>query len=666
MMGYQRLREFMTRNDESMNVDSVEKLLAFPTKRLPFVPWSDHPWPHVSDGLNHRWRSPVEPSPAEKYAMAFGLDVLDFTDRISSISGVDSGVGACTESRDCPTGLECAYRRNASTGRCLSRHDGLHDAWGRASIEMEAPVAPVVKNGVTFYPQDIKALVSQLYFNSHRLGEQRNISLYAVDEGACRDITPSLFHGVLLNVVGRLNAPLLFRLSTKSSFAPIYQYRLRELRHLDMDAAEKEFGTFRSHYDRPLDIVASAVVVTIEVDWILAKVDQDDDLATDSAAHAVVSLWDDPIMAGRHIPNSHIQDIRVLGAGAYGVVYLVGVHGRQLAASKRLATGHADDAEMQQGLVGEIKLHATLHHPNIIALLGASWTTRTDLQALFEFAPCGDLRTYLSSESTAWAPQKLALALDVALALAYLHSRAVLHRDLKSRNILLSTPESPAGTRRRDGGARRLVAKLGDFGVARGQSIDGSMTTGVGTSRWLAPEVVLGGGDYGAACDVYSFGAVLTELDTHELPFFDAHGPDGRALTDVALLLLVAAEGLQPSVSASCPPPIAALARRCLAFHARDRPTAPELCSILGGIMARSACVGKDNVHGPHTHPELVFDGDEVVRRFALSRGRAPTADEERQLREHGHTHEHLEHAGVYEHREQPIVEQIVQAFHEK
>ncbi|GLE00718.1 hypothetical protein PINS_up009506 [Pythium insidiosum] len=51
----------------------------------------------------------------------------------------------------------------------------------------------------------------------------------------------------------------------------------------------------------------------------------------------------------------------------------------------------------------------------------------------------------------------------------------------------------------------------------------------------------------------------------------------------------------------------------------------------------------------------FVFDGDEVVRRFTLSRGRAPTADEERQLREHGHTHEHLEHAGVFEHREQPV-----------
>lgn len=46
------------------------------------------------------------------------------------------------------------------------------------------------------------------------------------------------------------------------------------------------------------------------------------------------------------------------------------------------------------------------------------------------------------------------------------------------------------------------------------------------------------------------------------------------------------------------------------------------------------------------------MDGDELVRRFTVAKGRAPTPDEERQLREHGHTHEHFEHAGVFAERE--------------
>lgn len=59
-----------------------------------------------------------------------------------------------------------------------------------------------------------------------------------------------------------------------------------------------------------------------------------------------------------------------------------------------------------------------------------------------------------------------------------------------------------------------------------------------------------------------------------------------------------------------------------------------------------------DHHHG-HEHEHAgAIDGDELVRRFLQSRGRAPTADEERQLREHGHTHEHFEHAGHYDERE--------------
>lgn len=60
-----------------------------------------------------------------------------------------------------------------------------------------------------------------------------------------------------------------------------------------------------------------------------------------------------------------------------------------------------------------------------------------------------------------------------------------------------------------------------------------------------------------------------------------------------------------------------------------------------------------DHDHGHHHHhDEAILDGDEIVRRFTMSKGRAPTPDEEQQLREHGHTHEHFEHAGHFDERE--------------
>ncbi|GLD99053.1 hypothetical protein PINS_up007771 [Pythium insidiosum] len=308
------------------------------------------------------------------------------------------------------------------------------------------------------------------------------------------------------------------------------------------------------------------------------------DTLTGSSQFAGVSLWDEELLLDRFIPASTITNVRLLGGGACGVVYLVRLNDRQLAASKRLATHHVNDPAAQQQLIDEIKLNASLQHPNIVALIGASWTTRANLQAVFEYLSGGDLLSYLESNRTpermVWTRAKLQLAMDVAYALAYIHSllpSPVVHRDLKSRNILLSSTSSSTS---------EITAKLCDFGVSRTQSSQQSMTTGVGTSRWLAPEVILGGGAYDAACDVYSFGVVLTELDTHEVPFHDVRGPEGTMLPDVAVLRMVAQEGLRPGVSAACPEALATLARECMAQDASQRPTASELCKRLTAIQA--------------------------------------------------------------------------------
>ncbi|EEY54040.1 protein kinase [Phytophthora infestans T30-4] len=90
----------------------------------------------------------------------------------------------------------------------------------------------------------------------------------------------------------------------------------------------------------------------------------------------------------------------------------------------------------------------------------------------------GDLRRYLSSPTTptGWTHHKFDIAISIIEALVYLHSFVppLLHRDVKSKNVLLSS---------------RLKAKLSDFG-----------------NRWLAPEVIRGDTDYGRSADIYSFG----------------------------------------------------------------------------------------------------------------------------------------------------------------
>jgi hypothetical protein len=303
-----------------------------------------------------------------------------------------------------------------------------------------------------------------------------------------------------------------------------------------------------------------------------------DDTVIDSASvsgSGDYTIAHDLLVACPEIAVNQLDDVRIIGSGGYGVVYLVrDTLNKRLLASKRLGRNERL-AHQVDAFVAEINLVATLSHPRIVEFVGVAGLHKTGLQALFEYIAGGDLKRYLDSQPPtnpahhSWTPEKLQIAIDIADALAYLHTRTpkpVVHRDLKSRNVMLTSD-------------RR--AKLGDFGVSRTESAAGSMTTGVGTSRWVAPEVILGGGDYTTACDVYSFGVVLSELDTHRLPFSDLVQANGEQLADFVLLPMVATERKQPSFSETCPSSILKVARSCLTFEPTGRPTAVEVAEAL-------------------------------------------------------------------------------------
>ncbi|TMW69489.1 hypothetical protein Poli38472_001645 [Pythium oligandrum] len=295
--------------------------------------------------------------------------------------------------------------------------------------------------------------------------------------------------------------------------------------------------------------------------------------AVQTTGRESASIWQDQELQSLKVNPDEIEDVRKLGAGAFCVVYLVKYRQTRLAASKRLKRDEIDFKNTQR-FIDEIKLVSRLDHPRIVSLIGVSWTIESDLQALFEYMESGDLRMYVESPATGrqWSREKVQIAMDIVEALVYVHSftPALVHRDLKSRNVLL------------DGEAR---AKLSDFGIARFRSEVNTMTTGVGTGRWLAPEVIAGSSDYDQSSDMFAFGVVLSELDTHDLPYEDIRGPSGNRVADVALLQMVAAGKIIPTFSQQCPPDIHRLALRCLAFERRDRPTAVEVAYALRTIM---------------------------------------------------------------------------------
>jgi serine/threonine protein kinase len=309
-----------------------------------------------------------------------------------------------------------------------------------------------------------------------------------------------------------------------------------------------------------------------------------------------MSIWDDEDLLKARIDFQQIHNVELLSTGFYGEVWLA-TYMDAYVAVKRLKRRNAERREILR-FIAEIKAHARFDHPKIVTFVGVAWTMESDVEAVVEYMEGGDLHSYLStlvyssSSSTEeksgqdavqssevltsyWDYNALTIAMDIVEALVYLHSLdpAVLHRDLKSRNVLL------------DG---ELRAKITDFGVST-ESRDWAdfddenmtasvvaMTSGVGTARWAAPEVLSGSDWYTTAVDIYSFGVILSELDTRRTPFSER--------TDVPenfLLSQIAAGEVQPQLSRDAPAQLVDLARRCMSFDASKRPTAVEAAYLL-------------------------------------------------------------------------------------
>ncbi|GMF18785.1 unnamed protein product [Phytophthora lilii] len=295
------------------------------------------------------------------------------------------------------------------------------------------------------------------------------------------------------------------------------------------------------------------------------------------------TLWEDPVILASRIPIDRIELGSVIGRGAFGEVYR-GRYRDQDVAVKTLLAEKRKDMTHIQAFLSEVRLMATMEHPHIVQFIGVAWESLSDLFCVTEFMAGGDLRTLLKDYLTNNVPQgmdasKMQIAYQVAYALTYLHSLepVVLHRDLKSRNILLT---------------ESLNAKITDFGASRIRS-DASMTSNVGSSLWMAPEVMMGR-HYDEKADVFSLGVVMSELDTHELPYSHAKedsSSSGRLLPDTAVLQMVSMGKLRVSFSRYMHPDMIRFVERCVSVDPQARPTAAEVLDSVsrGGRTSESS-----------------------------------------------------------------------------
>ncbi|KAG7465242.1 hypothetical protein MATL_G00174230 [Megalops atlanticus] len=257
----------------------------------------------------------------------------------------------------------------------------------------------------------------------------------------------------------------------------------------------------------------------------------------------------------------------VIGVGGFGKVYRGTWRGELVAVKAARQDPDEDISVTAQNVRQEARLFAMLTHPNIIALKGVC-LQEPNLCLIMEYASGGPLSRALAGRRI---PPHILVnwAVQIARGMLYLHSEAivpVIHRDLKSNNILLSQPienENMEGK----------TLKITDFGLAREWHKTTKMST-AGTYAWMAPEVIKSS-TFSKGSDVWSYGVLLWELLTGEAPY--------RGIDGLAVAYGVAVNKLTLPIPSTCPEPFSQLMSECWDQDPHHR---PSFASILAQLTA--------------------------------------------------------------------------------
>uniref|UniRef100_A0A803LFN4 Protein kinase domain-containing protein n=1 Tax=Chenopodium quinoa TaxID=63459 RepID=A0A803LFN4_CHEQI len=298
--------------------------------------------------------------------------------------------------------------------------------------------------------------------------------------------------------------------------------------------------------------------------------------------------------------------------GTYGSVYKAVYDGRDVAV-KVLDWGEdgmateAETAALRSSFRQEVAVWHKLDHPNVTKFIGASMGTSNLLIptnsgnlgnslpsraccVIVEYLAGGTLKNYLIRNRKRKLAIKVVirLALDLSRGLSYLHSRKIVHRDVKTENMLLDT----SGT-----------LKIADFGVARVEAQNPRDMTGeTGTLGYMAPEV-FDGKPYNRKCDVYSFGICLWEIYCCDMPYHDL------SFADVSSAVVI--EGTRPDIPRCCPPSLVSIMRKCWDREPNKRPDMDEVVRLLeafdttkgGGMIPDDQVVQSCFCFGPSRGP---------------------------------------------------------------
>lgn len=263
---------------------------------------------------------------------------------------------------------------------------------------------------------------------------------------------------------------------------------------------------------------------------------------------------------------------RLIGAGRTGKVYEARQHSTGCdVAVKFLRKSYLGHPGVVRRFVGEARMVAGLHHPNIVGTRGLGRTAAGAYFIVMDLASGGNLAQVIGGRAVS-EEEAIRWSLEICDALGHAHERGIIHCDLKPANILL------------DESGRIRVA---DFGLARPIAEEAPWAAEVeGTAPFMAPEQACRSwGSIDQRTDVYGIGAVLYALLTGRPPFVGSRLPD--VLADViAPTPIVPPSHFRPGLSGV----LDGLCRKCLSKAREDRyQSAREVGSALAALRMASA-----------------------------------------------------------------------------
>jgi hypothetical protein len=263
----------------------------------------------------------------------------------------------------------------------------------------------------------------------------------------------------------------------------------------------------------------------------------------------------------RWIINSNsIKILKTIGSGGSSDVYLGDYRGTEVAVKKlRLLEAKKDYIREYKREVSSLVL---LYHPYLVLLMGAI-AEPFNLSIVTEYCKGGNLFELLYKNphiNLSWELKKKIL-LQIAIGMNYLHTNdpPVLHRDLKSLNILLTDKiEKSSDT---------TDIKISDFGLSRLYQKSCILTGHLGTCYWMAPEIIVNK-RYSTKVDVYSYGIIIWEVCTRKTPY--------SCMSQQQVQFYVSVKKGRPNlkiIPSNTPPKIIQLMQMCWDHNPDNRPS---------------------------------------------------------------------------------------------